>query len=335
MPGLVLEGLTKRYGPATAVDHLDLSVAEGEFICLLGPSGCGKTTTLQMVAGFVEPSAGRILLGVEDIARTPPARRGLGVVFQSYALFPHMTVAENIAFGLQMRGVTKQEMGQTIGQALDSVRLGGFGERYPRQLSGGQQQRVALARALVIRPHALLLDEPLSNLDAKLRDEMHLELRAIHKQAGVTTLMVTHDQSEAMALADRIVIIRAGRLEQIGPPEEVYSRPATAFVAGFLGRTNLLDADAVQQQAGIAAGATGLWSLRPEQIHFGAPETSVLQGRVIARVFQGGQVLFEVDSPLGRLISIQPASAPPVREGDAVGLVFAPEALHPLQTLTP
>jgi putative spermidine/putrescine transport system ATP-binding protein len=283
-----------------------------------------------MLAGFVEPSAGRIVLGEEDIARTPPARRNLGVVFQSYALFPHMTVAENVAFGLQMRGLSKVDAAKRVSEALDSVRLGGLADRYPRQLSGGQQQRVALARALVIRPRALLLDEPLSNLDAKLRDEMHLELRSIHRQAGVTALMVTHDQGEAMALADRIAIMNAGKLEQVGPPEEVYDRPATAFVAGFLGRTNLLDAAALQQHLGIPAGVTRLWSLRPEQLRLGAAGSDGLQGRIVARVFQGGQVLLELDCPFGRLISVQPASAMPLREGEAVGLHFEPTALRPL-----
>lgn len=330
MPALVLEGLTKRYGAVAAVDGLDLAVAEGEFLCLLGPSGCGKTTTLQMVAGFVEPSAGRILVGAAEVTRIPPAERGLGVVFQSYALFPHMTVAENIAFGLQMRRVPRTEIARRVQEALAGVRLAEFGARYPRQLSGGQQQRVALARALVIRPQALLLDEPLSNLDTRLRDEMQLELRAIHRGAGVTAIMVTHDQSEAMALADRIAIMHAGRIEQVGPPEEVYDRPATAFVAGFLGRTNLLDAVATEAHAGVIADGIARWSLRPERLRLGTAEDGCLSGKVATRVFQGGQILYEVESPLGRLVSILPAEGARAAEGDLVGLRFDTADLRPL-----
>ncbi|MCU0987095.1 MAG: ABC transporter ATP-binding protein, partial [Acetobacteraceae bacterium] len=252
MTSLHLEQLTKRFGSHLAVDHLDLTVGQGEFVSLLGPSGCGKTTTLQMIAGFVEPSGGRILLGGTDLAGVAPARRGLGIVFQSYALFPHMTVAENVAFGLEMRRIARAERDRRVRETLALVGLGGFEDRFPRRMSGGQQQRVALARALVIEPSVLLLDEPLSNLDAKLREEMQIELRQIQRRLGTTTVLVTHDQGEAMALSDRVVVMNAGRVEQIAPPHEAYERPATAFVASFLGKTNRLRGVVRPEGAGAA-----------------------------------------------------------------------------------
>src|SRR5256885_4096844 len=220
MAFLELQALTKRFGDAIAVDRLSLTVDKGEFVSLLGPSGCGKTTTLQMIAGFVEPSAGSIHLDGRDLTRTKPAARGLGIVFQSYALFPHMTAAQNIAFGLEMRGVAKTEQTRRVADALLLVGLAGLSGRYPRRMSGGQQQRVALARALVIRPDVLLLDEPLSNLDAQLREEMQVELRQIQRTVGTTTILVTHDQGAAMALSDRIAVMNAGRVEQVGTPRE-------------------------------------------------------------------------------------------------------------------
>src|SRR5947209_13647912 len=251
MSFLALQDLTKRFGDAIAVDALSLAVEKGEFVSLLGPSGCGKTTTLQMIAGFVEPSAGTINLGGRDLTKIKPAARGLGIVFQSYALFPHMTAAENIAFGLEMRGVAKTEQTKRVADALALVGLAGFADRYPRRMSGGQQQRVALARALVIKPDVLLLDEPLSNLDAKLREEMQVELRAIQRTVGTTTILVTHDQGEAMALSDRIVVMNRGRVEQIARPTEIYQRPASAFVADFLGKINMLPATVAAGTASI------------------------------------------------------------------------------------
>ena len=239
-PYLVLGGLTKRFGDTLAVNGLDLSIRKGEFVSLLGPSGCGKTTTLQMIAGFIEPTSGSVTLDGQDLLRVPPRARGLGIVFQSYALFPHMTVAGNVAFGLEMRGLPRRERENRVREALALVGLEPFAARLPRQLSGGQQQRVALARALVIRPSLLLLDEPLSNLDAKLREEMRDELRAIQRQTGATTILVTHDQAEAMALSDRIVVMNHGRAEQVASPQDVYAKPATPFVAQFLGRINHL-----------------------------------------------------------------------------------------------
>src|SRR5258708_431802 len=281
MSFLVLQSLTKRFGDATVVDGLSLGVEKGEFVSLLGPSGCGKTTTLQMIAGFVEPSAGTINLGGRDLTRIKPAARGLGIVFQSYALFPHMTAAENIAFGLEMRGVAKLEQAKRVADALALVGLAGFSDRYPRRMSGGQQQRVALARALVIKPDVLLLDEPLSNLDAKLREEMQVELRQIQRTVGTTTILVTHDQGEAMALSDRIVVMNRGRAEHVARPTEIYRAPATAFVANFLGKINVLPAtiaDGVARigtshwpAAGMADGAANL-SVRPERISFSDSE---------------------------------------------------------------
>src|SRR5688572_29691414 len=230
MPFLVLDGLTKRFGEHAAVENLSLAVEQGEFLALLGPSGCGKTTTLQMIAGFVMPTSGAITLAGKDLLAVKPAQRGLGIVFQSYALFPHMSAAENVAFGLEMQRVPQAEREARVKQTLNLVGLSAFAGRYPRKMSGGQQQRVALARAPVIKPRTRLLDEPLSNFDAKLREEMQIELRQIQRTIGTTTILVTHDQSEAMSLSDRIVVMNAGRSEQIARPHEAYERPATPFV---------------------------------------------------------------------------------------------------------
>ena len=235
---LELIGLEKHYGGAAAVAGIDLTVNEGEFVTLLGPSGCGKTTTLALVAGFLPPTAGEILLKGKSVADLPAFRRDIGVVFQDYALFPHMTAAENVAFGLKMRRVPSSETAKRVNEALDLMQLAGLGERRPLQMSGGQRQRVALARALVINPTVLLLDEPLSNLDLKLREEMRVEIVAIQRRLGITTVFVTHDQGEALVMSDRIAVMNAGRIEQIGDPAEIYERPATRFVAEFIGRTN-------------------------------------------------------------------------------------------------
>ncbi len=286
MAFLELENLGKTFGAHRAVDGLTLAVEKGEFVSLLGPSGCGKTTTLQMIAGFVEPSGGAIRLDGGDLLAVRPARRGLGIVFQSYALFPHMTVAENVSFGLEMQGVARAERDKRVAGTLQLVGLADFAARFPRQLSGGQQQRVALARALVIRPRILLLDEPLSNLDAKLREEMQIELRQIQRSVGTTTILVTHDQAEAMALSDRIVVMNKGRAEQIGRPNEVYEQPATPFVANFLGKTNLLNGG----------------NVRPERIAFAA---SGLAGTVRTRIFQGNHWLYQIETASGLVTVIR------------------------------
>ncbi len=241
MAHLQLTGVTKRYGEFKAADDISLDIADGEFLVLLGPSGCGKTTTLRIVAGFIEPTSGSVRLGDRDITGLPPWKRNTGVVFQSYALFPHMTVAENIAFGLEMRKVPKAEMAPKITEALRLVRLDHLSDRLPRQLSGGQQQRVALARALVFRPDVLLLDEPLSNLDAKLRQDVRVEIRELQRKLGLTTVMVTHDQEEALTMADRLVVMSEGRIRQIGSQQDLYERPAEKFVADFVGRSTFID----------------------------------------------------------------------------------------------
>jgi putative spermidine/putrescine transport system ATP-binding protein len=240
MARLELTALSKTYGDVRAVAGVDLDIGQGELVVLLGPSGCGKTTTLRMIAGFVVPTAGAIRLGGNDITRQPPWKRNTGLVFQSYALFPHLTVADNIAFGLRMRKLPQSEIAVRLAEVLRLVRLEGLSERLPRELSGGQQQRVALARALVIEPDILLLDEPLSNLDAKLRQEVRVEIRELQKKLGLTTVMVTHDQEEALTMADRLVVMSNGEVQQVGSQRDLYENPANAFVAGFVGRTNLL-----------------------------------------------------------------------------------------------
>ncbi len=238
MSTISLQNVAKFYGPARAVEDISLDIPQGEFLALLGPSGCGKTTTLRMIAGFIEASNGRILFDDRDVTRLPPNRRNTGMVFQGFALFPHMTVFENVAYGLQMRRVGKEEIKERVAKILDRVQLGHLAERLPKQLSGGQQQRVALARALVINPDVLLLDEPLSALDAKLRHEVRLQIRQLQQSLGLTTIFVTHDQEEALSLADRLVVMSNGRVEQIGSPSELYEQPATPFVADFIGKSN-------------------------------------------------------------------------------------------------
>ncbi|TKT74573.1 ABC transporter ATP-binding protein [Aquamicrobium sp. LC103] len=274
---LRLEGVSKTYGDFEAVRSLDLAIGKGELVALLGPSGCGKTTTLRMIAGLVPTSGGRITVGETDLTAVPPHGRDMGLVFQSYALFPHMTVARNVAFGLEMRSIPRGEIDRRVKEALAMVQLDKLAERRPRELSGGQQQRVALARALVVKPSILLLDEPLSNLDAKLRDEMRTQIRDIQQQVGITTVFVTHDQVEALSMCDRIVVMRNGRVEQIGTPVDVYERPATPFVASFVGRTIRLSGtangdgaidiggDVIRSAAGLAPGPAEIM-VRPHRI---------------------------------------------------------------------
>jgi iron(III) transport system ATP-binding protein len=289
MPGLRLERIVKKYGKVTAVDHLGLEVRDGELLTLLGPSGCGKTTVLRCVSGFVRPDLGEIYLGDRKITEIAPQKRGIGLVFQNYALWPHMTVFQNLAFGLQIKKLSKNDIQEKVDRALSLVQLEGLGERYPRQLSGGQQQRVALARALVLEPEILLLDEPLSNLDALLREQMRFEIGQIHKQAGITTIYVTHDQTEAMVISDRIAVLDKGRIMQLGSPSEVYSKPANRFVAGFMGTTNFIhcrvttvegDEVVVATDDGLTVRGRGLGfqkgqevdiAIRPESITFLAP----------------------------------------------------------------
>ena len=239
-----LESLVKRFGEDVAVDGIDVDMPPGEFFTLVGPSGCGKTTTLRMIAGFERPTSGRILLDGVDVAQTPPHRRNVNTVFQSYALFPHLTVADNVAFGLKYKRLSKAERRQRVGEMLERVRLTGFEARKPDRLSGGQQQRVALARALILRPRVLLLDEPLAALDARLRKDLQVELKSLQSEIGVTFVFVTHDQEEALTMSDRIAVMNGGRVEQAGPPQAVYDEPETLFVADFLGVSNLIPAEA-------------------------------------------------------------------------------------------
>ncbi|HLG08023.1 MAG TPA: ABC transporter ATP-binding protein [Gaiellaceae bacterium] len=274
--------MVKRFDDAIAVDGISMEVPRGSFFALLGPSGCGKTTTLRMIGGFEEPTEGRIFLGDQDVVGRPPYKRDVNTVFQSYALFPHMSVEDNVAFGLERKGVPKGELKSRVAEMLELVGLSGFGKRKPKQLSGGQQQRVALGRALVNHPRVLLLDEPLGALDLKLRKQMQLELKRIQHEVGITFVHVTHDQEEAMTMADTIAVMNQGRIEQLGPPEELYERPATAFVAGFLGASNLLPGtvegpDAIRLDDGTIVrakvnGRSGpvAAGVRPEKITLGA-----------------------------------------------------------------
>ena len=299
MSRLTLDGLGKRYGTAMAVDGVSLDIAQGELVVLLGPSGCGKTTTLRMIAGFVEASAGDVRLDGKSVLGLPPHRRGMGLVFQSYALFPHLSVARNIAFGLEMRGMARPARDARVAEMLRLTRLDTLADRLPRQLSGGQQQRVALARALAIQPRVLLLDEPLSNLDAALRAEVGREIRLLQRESGLTTVMVTHDQDEAMAMADRLVVMRDGRVQQAGTQEDLYERPATPFVAGFIGRSNMvpgvLGADGAFSSGGAMLrlagryGSTGpgTLALRPERLSLAPPGSGCVDGTVELATYLG------------------------------------------------
>jgi putative spermidine/putrescine transport system ATP-binding protein len=257
-----LRGVVKHFGDVVAVAGVDLEIASGEFFAMLGPSGSGKTTILRMIAGFERPTAGTILLDGRDVTRVPPFDRDVNTVFQDYALFPHMSVADNVAYGLKVKRVPKAERGRRVDEVMATVRLHDFGKRRPQQLSGGQRQRVALARALVNKPAVLLLDEPLGALDLKLREEMQVELKAIQQEVGITFVFVTHDQQEALSMSDRVAVFNEGRIEQVGTPTEVYEQPVTEFVAGFVGTSNLLKGDA----AAAILGSSGTFTVRPEKI---------------------------------------------------------------------
>jgi spermidine/putrescine transport system ATP-binding protein len=300
---IVLRGVSKRYRGTQALAPLDLEIREGEFFCLLGPSGCGKTTTLNLIGGFVEATSGEIVIQGENVTNVPPHQRNVNTVFQSYALFPHLTVRDNVAFGLKMSRVPAREAEVRIREALELVRLTDYGHQYPAQLSGGQQQRVAVARALVNRPAVLLLDEPLGALDLKLRKQLQVELARIHRDVGTTFVFVTHDQEEAMAMADRIAVMNDGRIEQVGTPEEIYARPSSRFVADFVGESNFFEVERRGDGTVVAAGghpvpcSTGgsaEWSratlmVRPEAIRFAAHkgEGLCLEGEVLQSSFLG------------------------------------------------
>jgi iron(III) transport system ATP-binding protein len=314
MPGLRLVNLLKRFGKTTAVDHVNLEIKDGEIMTLLGPSGCGKTTTLRSIAGFLIPDEGEIYLGDRRVTNLPAEKRDIGFVFQNYALWPHMTVYDNLAFGLRLKRVSKSEAKTRVEQALSMVRLSGFADRYPRQLSGGQQQRIALARALVIEPTVLLLDEPLSNLDAQLREEMRFEIRELQKNLDITTVYVTHDQAEALALSDRIAVMNQGVITQIGTPQQIYNQPSNRFVAGFIGLSSFVEGTVTQLDQGtpyavittsdqvnirvpgdnLSSHQKATLAIRPEHItlHHDAslpvPEgVNVLEGEVIRAAYLG------------------------------------------------
>lgn len=305
-----LDSIVKRFETTLALDHITLHIEPGELFFLLGPSGCGKTTLLRHIAGFYTPDEGTIRIGEADVTNVPPYKRDTGMVFQSYALWPHMTLAENVAFGLKMRNIPKREMDDRVHEALEMVKMGDRADAKPNQLSGGQQQRIALARALVIKPRCLLLDEPLSNLDAKLRLEMRMEIRKICKQAGLTSVYVTHDQKEALSIADRLAVLRAGRIEQIGAPLEVFRHPANSFVASFIGETNFLPPDFFGAAFTPPAGTKTL-SIRPEAISFGEPPADsgalCFSGTIHGTVYLGetAEHLMDVTLPDGSPLTLK------------------------------
>ncbi len=357
-PAVEVRGIVKRFGsgPAqvTALDGVSLAIRENEFFTLLGPSGCGKTTLLRLIAGFEQPSAGQILLGREDIAGLPPNRRPVNTVFQSYALFPHMSVADNIGFGLRMLGRPRAEIARVVAEMLALVRMEALADRRTDQISGGQQQRVALARALAPKPRVLLLDEPLSALDYKLRKDMQIELKRLQHETGITFVFVTHDQEEALTMSDRLAVMSEGRILQVGAPREIYHRPTERFVADFIGDTNLLLADLVHAQEGrarvrLAGGAeleAGLpegmaavsrvtVAVRPEHARLTRPGEGALEGRVEGVTFFGTDTLYGVALAGGEAFTVRVQNSGPGAEGPgegaAVGIALAPGALQVLR----
>jgi spermidine/putrescine ABC transporter ATP-binding subunit len=349
---LALRNLSKRYGGVSAIDQVTLDVGPGEFLSLLGPSGSGKTSILMAIAGFVQADAGDILLDGVRINELPPEKRNFGVVFQGYALFPHMTVHANVGYPLSVRGVSRTQIDERVMRVLDLVQLGPFADRLPRQLSGGQQQRVALARALVFEPAVVLLDEPLSSLDKKLRAELQIELRILHARLGTTFVLVTHDQEEAMAMSERIAILRAGRIVQVGSPAELYDRPANRFVAEFLGRTTFLEGiveacngmrftlkinqTAIEVIAPAPTPRTGerlALALRPERVGVANgtqtdPQWNRIAGKVISAAFMGMQHLYVVDTPLGSITALIPSFGRGIPQpvGSPITIEWAPDA---------
>jgi len=353
MPGVTLKGLTMRYGDVAAVQGLDLEVKPGELVALLGPSGCGKTSTLRLVAGFLTPESGEIWVGERCLSSArvvvPPERRRMAMIFQSYALWPHLTVTQNVAYGLRFHGVARADRERRVRDMLRVVQLEGYGSRYPGELSGGQQQRVAVARALVVEPEILLLDEPLSNLDANLREEMRFEIRRLHEQFGITTLYVTHDQGEALVISDRVAVLQHGRVAQIGTAQELFERPRTRFVAEFIGKSNLIEGVAEGSSViargplrlrvaavELAPGTAVLFSIRPHQIELipGAPgaraappDSNQLAGTVRRASYLGDAVDYEVALDLSDQVLRVAAPTPPrARAGERVTLAIAPDA---------
>jgi iron(III) transport system ATP-binding protein len=341
-----LRGLTKRYGELAVVDDVSLTIAHGRLVCLLGPSGCGKTTTLRLIAGFVEPSAGEIRVGdqlVSSPARTmPPERRNMSMIFQSYALWPHMTVTENVAYGLELRKLDRDTIKRKLAAILDTTHLGALADRYPGELSGGQQQRVALARALIVEPETLLLDEPLSNLDANLREEMRFEVRRLHDEYRYTTVYVTHDQSEAMTTADVIAVMNAGRIEQAGTPEDIYDRPRSEFVARFIGSSNIIKGRVLDETHLACAGSTlrcsggkfvpggeGAIAIRQHVVRLSAAKPDGMEnavpGTVVRQVFLGASRDYLVEVPDGTQLRVVAPAAENIPQGASVWLHLPPD----------
>ncbi len=350
MSSVVFRGLTKRYGDAVALDHVSLQIAHGQLVCLLGPSGCGKTTALRLVAGFMEPTAGEILLGERVVSAPgralPPEQRNVSMVFQSYALWPHMTVAQNVAYGLEIRKLDRATVTKKVAAILATAKLGELAERYPAELSGGQQQRVSLARALVVEPDTLLLDEPLSNLDANLREEMRFEVRRMHDAFRYTTIYVTHDQSEAMTTADLIAVMNAGRIEQLGTPREVYDEPRSEFVARFLGGSNIIRGKAVDRGsvsfagstlecrgANLAPGSDVPISIRQHDISIAADKPAngnAVEGMVARNIFLGATRDYIVEVKDGTQLRITAAPADDFAPGAPVWATLPPDKCRAL-----
>ena len=349
MPAVRLERVTKHFGDYIAVEEADFDIGSGEFFSMLGPSGCGKTTTLRMIAGFEQPTSGRVLLGGQDVSRTPPYRRDVNTVFQNYALFPHMSIAENVAFGLESRKVAKDEIRRRVAEILELVRLPDMADRKPSQLSGGQQQRIALARALVNRPTALLLDEPLGALDLKLRQSMQLELKRSQRELGITFVCVTHDQEEALTMSDRIAVMTQGRTDQIGGPTEIYDCPSSVFVAGFIGTANLLPVTVVSAAADVVTvesrtggqfhlpsggrsfdvGSDVTLMVRPERLTVAPPGGAGIAATLTGVVFQGPVLRCQARTGLGSdlVAHIAPHELhESLRPGDEVTLSWAADA---------
>jgi putative spermidine/putrescine transport system ATP-binding protein len=345
---LSINGVRKAFANATVVKDFNLDIGRGEFVSFLGPSGCGKTTVLRMVAGFEEPTAGNIAIGGKDVTRLKPNQRNIGMVFQAYALFPNLTVAQNIAFGLKVAGVSREETDKRVKEMLELISLPHLGDRYPYQLSGGQQQRVALARALAPRPKVLLLDEPLSALDAKVRVSLREEIRSIQKNLGITTIFVTHDQEEALSISDRIVVMYDGKVEQVGTPFEIYNRPSTRFVASFVGTLNILNATVASGELGtltidgqkvvakgiptdVAAGSARSVALRPEALSLNGVggQRNRLDGTVEEVEFLGSVVRIRVRfrENAVSMDTFNNPNAPPPKPGQPVTVSFAPEDL--------
>ena len=345
---VVFERVTKMFGGVAATRDVSFRVRAGELTTLLGPSGCGKTTTLRMIAGLDAPTSGRILIGGEDVTRLPASGRDVTMVFQSYALFPHMTVAENVSYGLRMSGVKKPEARARAEDGLKLVGLGGLGARLPGELSGGQQQRAAVARALVIEPRVLLLDEPLSNLDAKLRRQVRGEIRGLQRSLGLTAVYVTHDQDEALAVSDNIIVMNNGGVAQEGPPRKIYEEPASVFVASFIGDANLLpaislgdDGESTRVKAGelemklprrgMAAGKVTV-AVRPEAVRLSAADdAAAIRGTVREAAYLGGRMEYVVDTPLGKLFAVDAKTDRPLRVGDKTAVSFDPRGVAPVK----